>query len=859
MGRLRAQPAVARRPAVTRAPGGRTPMRQWAAALSAVLATSLCCVDAAAAGADPVAVDELLRNARMWQSLGRADNQRLLLDKLLAIDAGQPTALLMLGELELLDGRPAEARRLLARLPQGSAEAAELQELLRLYTRDFNRLQQLRLLRRGGNQARAAALARQLFPQGRAPGGLGAEFAGLLGGRGAAVDAAARQAAGSAVRPPGAKPPHQGVPPPPPPTPPASPPTAAPDAAPPADNYWPLLAEARARYDAGRLAEAAERAAAAAALQPAEPEGALLRADIEARLGRSAAAETAWRALADDAAVGRRALSRLLAALLASGHVDIALSEAAARRAGEALDAGVLRQAADVQVAAGRPEVAQRWLAAAVGLRPADAWLRHDLARVHARLGQPALAREVLADGLASAPTRAARAEMRYAAALAYAAMDADADALATLAAVPETERTEGQRELALRLRQAQTDRAAAAQAQARRQRDAAEARRQPTEEAALFPYQRRAADGRSSLRGVELPIVITRPTDAAGGTGAAGDGAEAGHRWWHADRVRLNAGALPLELAEASRFGRVLATGNDLAAPLPQAARGLTLGTGWTGARRRWDLGVVGLGFQVPNLVGGWRQDITLAGQDASVELSRRVLTGSLLSYAGTRDPVSGQRWGGVTLNAATLRVARDVGGFATSASVRAGWLGGRNVAANSTVQLRLAADRDWLDTPALRLNAGPTLALWHYRRNLGFYTFGQGGYYSPQRYTSLGLPITASGRAGAWSYRVRASLARSWTYEADTPYYPTDGALQAATGTPLHDGGGRGGGTSTSVRAEVERRLAPHWSAGAVFNADRSAYYAPTQWLFYLRRSFKPQGGDLPLPRPVQPYAQF
>jgi hypothetical protein len=40
---------------------------------------------------------------------------------------------------------------------------------------------------------------------------------------------------------------------------------------------------------------------------------------------------------------------------------------------------------------------------------------------------------------------------------------------------------------------------------------------------------------------------------------------------------------------------------------------------------------------------------------------------------------------------------------------------------------------------------------------------------------------------------------------------------------------------------------------------NAERSAYYAPTQWLFYLRRNLTPQGGEMPLPRPLQPYSQF
>ena len=142
-------------------------------------------------------------------------------------------------------------------------------------------------------------------------------------------------------------------------------------------------------------------------------------------------------------------------------------------------------------------------------------------------------------------------------------------------------------------------------------------------------------------------------------------------------------------------------------ATALPQRARGLNIGAGWRGQTRRWDLGVIGAGFDRPNLVGSWRESVDLAGLDATLEISRRVLTGSLLSYAATRDPVSGRRWGGVTLNAASLRLARYGEGWGVSANLLAGLLKGNNVAGNSTQQLRLAADRDWHDSTALRVNA--------------------------------------------------------------------------------------------------------------------------------------------------------
>ncbi len=868
---------------------------------AALLAAAL--LAGGAVAADRVAVDELLRNARLWQSLDRPDNVRLVLTKILAIDASEPQALLLLGELELRAGQPGASQRLLARLQQRrAAEAGELEQLQRLYTRDAARLNQLRLLRRGGNTAGALALARQLFPDGRPPGELAAEFAPLLaqapGGwertrahleqriaRGGSprerlalvellgerpatraqalrgLDALAAQAELPAARLEAVRRNLLA----------ARPATAAPGAAP-ADRsatsaaddnvdtrYWALLREAEALRDAGRLPEAAALVQQARGLPPAEREGTLLWADLLARQGRAAEAEAAYRQLLDDPAARGRAVPRLLALLQQAGRIDTLLAEAQRLGAADAVDTGALRDAADARVAQGEPGVALRWLEAGVALLPASPWLRHDLARLYARLGQPALGEAVVDEGIALAP---ADAEMRQAGALFYAATERDAEALALIDTAPAAARSAPLQALADRLRQAQARRAAEAAAaaaevlaDAQRRADAVEARRQPREEVAFVPVARTAAAGRSSLRGLELPLVLTRPDDDGEGDGS-------GERWLHIDAVRLDAGALPAAFDEAAQFGQVQTTGAPLAADLPQRARGLSAGIGHTGEQRRWDVGVIGAGFAVPNLVGGWREAFTLAGSDASVELSRRVLGGGLLSYAGTQDPVSGRHWGGVTLNAVGLRLGRDIAGWSSSASLRAGLLRGRNVADNHTLQLRLATDRDWLQTPQLRANAGFTLSLWHYRRNLGFHTFGHGGYYSPQRYTSLGLPLDLQGLPGgawsAWSWRVRASVSRSWTFEADAPYFPDDAALQAAAGNPVH-AGGSGGGWSLGLRAELERRLAPQWSAGAALVADRSAYYTPTQLQFYLRRHHKVQTAPVELPRPAQPYAQF
>ena len=387
------------------------------------------------------------------------------------------------------------------------------------------------------------------------------------------------------------------------------------------------------------------------------------------------------------------------------------------------------------------------------------------------------------------------------------------------------------------------------AQEEARRQLDAIEARRQPRIETGWLGFFRNADTGISTLRGTEVPVMAVWPTDYDG------------HWFAQVDAVHLDAGTLPAAASGAAAFGKVLALAPaGLPGPVAEQASALSLAGGWRSDNRRWDLGIVGAGFKVPNVVGSWRENREWGPTDVTAEIARRVLTGSLLSYAGANDPVSGETWGGVTETALNLRASRDFPGrWGGSASASVGLLAGRNIASNSDVKLRAALGRDWVHRPDFRLNAGAALSAWHYTSNESFYSFGQGGYYSPQRYLSLGLPVEVEGRHGLLSYDVRATPSRSWTYERDTPYYPGFGGLQALAGNPVHVAGS-GGGVAGSLRAILEYRIASHLAVGGWLDIDRSSYYAPTRAMIYLRYSFKPQQGpvDYP-PHPVVPISLY
>jgi len=375
------------------------------------------------------------------------------------------------------------------------------------------------------------------------------------------------------------------------------------------------------------------------------------------------------------------------------------------------------------------------------------------------------------------------------------------------------------------------------------------EARRQPHVDTAWMGFERSADEGISTLRGTEIPLLAVWPRDYDG------------HYFAQIDAVRLDAGTLPAALSAAAQFGKVLALApKGLAQGAAQGDSGLSAAGGWRSDNRRWDLGIVGAGFKVPNVVGGWRENREWGDTDVSGEITRRVLTGSLLSYAGAADPVTGELWGGITDTALGLRASRDFANrWSGSMSAELGVLMGRNVPTNTDLKWRGALGREWIHRPDFRLSVGGALSAWHYGKNESFYTFGQGGYYSPQRYVSLGMPVEVEGRHGLFSYDVRATPSHSWTYEQDTPYYPGNAGLQALAGNPVHTAGA-GGGLAGSLRAILEYRATTHWAVGAWIDIDRSAYYAPSRAMIYLRYWITPQQGpvDYP-PYPVVPISLY
>ncbi len=362
------------------------------------------------------------------------------------------------------------------------------------------------------------------------------------------------------------------------------------------------------------------------------------------------------------------------------------------------------------------------------------------------------------------------------------------------------------------------------------------------------------------------------------------------GYGWARLEQVRMDAGRFRTNAGGGfdADFGTCALslldpTGTPVAAPdciggvHQRLSTGVGLALGWRNARDNFafDLGRSPAGQPVGNWLGGVSFSGDLGKLGWSLTASRRPMTNSLLSQFGAVDPRSGIRWGGVTANGLTFGLGYDQGGrngFWSSW----GWhrIVGRNVQDNTRLRAMAGWYHKWMQRPDLRIDVGVTAMAWGYRRDLGGYSLGQGGYYSPQRYASLSLPVSLAWRSDDWSLRLDGSVGYSHARTDDGNRYPLPALVQpvaaaiaAASGQPLlfdnrisRTRGGSSHGGGYRVTAALERRLGDHWVAGLGATLQRSRDFSPNTFQFYLRYTGLPWQGNLPMPvSPLVPYGEF
>ncbi|MFJ3373757.1 cellulose synthase subunit BcsC-related outer membrane protein [Pseudomonas sp. NPDC086112] len=343
---------------------------------------------------------------------------------------------------------------------------------------------------------------------------------------------------------------------------------------------------------------------------------------------------------------------------------------------------------------------------------------------------------------------------------------------------------------------------------------------------------------GLSKLTDVETPFEINIPLDES-------------RVALRVTPVSLNAGSVSGDAlsrfgsgAQSDGVGSQKAEGVGLSVAIQRPADGF-----------KADLGTTPLGFKYTTATGGISIDRPVSDSSNvryGVSVSRRPVTDSVTSFAGTTDKRSGQSWGGVTANGGRGQLSFDdneVGAYGY-----ASWhqLLGNHVESNSRSELGSGVYWYLQNATDSKLTVGLSMTGISYANNQDYFTYGHGGYFSPQTFFALGVPVTWAQRTGRLTYQVKGSVGVQHFEQDSADYFPNDKALQAASG--LRYEGQNKTGIGYSVAAAAEYKVASNFLLGANLGLDNAHDYQQLSGALSLRYQFEDISGPMSLP--VSPY---
>lgn len=299
---------------------------------------------------------------------------------------------------------------------------------------------------------------------------------------------------------------------------------------------------------------------------------------------------------------------------------------------------------------------------------------------------------------------------------------------------------------------------------------------------------------------------------------------------------THIESGAGQLDPNGTLRLG-TLPAGNAFPAQVAGGTAGdVQISTDFFGAH----VGMAPGGFLVKTKTGGIR--ITPGKSPFTFIVDRDNLRDSFLSYAGTKDPATGQVWGGVVAN--TAAILGNWGDARSGFYTRVGYqvLTGMNVETNHRIDGNIGRYWQVYVQKDLAITLGLNATGMHYDNNLRYFTLGQGGYFSPQQYVLVNVPVRITGTYNRrLQYLVAASLGAQHFQENDSPYFPLNPALQAQSGGLY--AGQSSTGANYDFNAKISYQLTPYWFVGAYADANNARYYSSQSVGFYLKYSFDPR----------------
>ena len=371
--------------------------------------------------------------------------------------------------------------------------------------------------------------------------------------------------------------------------------------------------------------------------------------------------------------------------------------------------------------------------------------------------------------------------------------------------------------------------------------------------------YRNRAGEGGlSKLSDFQIPIQARVPVGS-------------GKLVVSATPTVLDGGSMASDYATTSRFGggpqaALNQSLGTVRAPESQSASGIGLSVGYEGKNLNASIGTTPLGFQETNVIGnvGFSGALT-DSLSLKADLSRKAVTDSLVAFAGTEDRRTGDKWGGLVATGGRVDLTHDDGTYGIYGYGSYSSITGLNVADNTRAEGGGGLYMHILRSAGSSLTAGLNIGLMGYDKNLSYFTYGHGGYFSPQRYVSVAFPVDWQGRSNRLAWRVNASLGLQSFKQDDAAYFPTDAARQAnavsanaaATALNLTSSPFTGvytGDTRTgfayNFAGVLEYQVAPQLYLGGSVGLNNAQNYRQVTGSLYLRYMFGVPSGSFSAP---------
>jgi tetratricopeptide (TPR) repeat protein len=261
-------------------------------------------------------------------------------------------------------------------------------------------------------------------------------------------------------------------------------------------------------------------------------------------------------------------------------------------------------------------------------------------------------------------------------------------------------------------------------------------------------------------------------------------------------------------------------------------------------------DFGTTPIGFEEKNISAGVTARIPLGGgSQLRGSIETRPVTDSILSYAGMNDPQTDIKMGSVQKQSGSFGGSITFGSRGQGGAYADGTykiLYGNNVAPNTGYEGNAGVYYRPIDSDGKRLQIGVNVNMQSYAKNLRFFSFGQGGYFSPQEFLSLALPVSYSITRPRWNWNVGLTLGLQSYSEDSSPVFPTLPYAEAAliaysVGFPTvasrYIGQSRTG-LGVAATTSGEYKLSPTTAFGGDMSIDTFGIYNEYKVRIYLKR---------------------